>query len=74
MTENMKTRSNVTKTMLPMVFTATMTHWTTCLRPLAPKFSSNFGAKKPRCDLTEKLPDFCQARSFCKRTLPLVER
>ena len=28
-------RSSVTRTMLPMVLTATMTHWTTCLRPLA---------------------------------------
>ena len=35
MTLNMKTSNKVTKTMLPMVLTATMTHWTTCLRPLA---------------------------------------
>ena len=35
MTANMNCRRRVTRTMLPMVLTATMTHCTTCLRPLA---------------------------------------
>ena len=35
MTANMNWRRRVTRTMLPMVLTATMTHWTTCLSPLA---------------------------------------
>ena len=31
----------------------------------------NFSAKKSPCGLAEKLvPDFCLARSFCRRTLP----
>ena len=35
MTANMKRRRTVTRRMLPMFFTATMTHCTTCFRPLA---------------------------------------
>ena len=35
MTANMKRRRTVTSRMLPMFFTATITHCTTCFRPLA---------------------------------------